>query len=79
MEKVVSKLEGWKSKQLSMAGRTILICSVISALPSYTMQVFLMPSTLCDKLDRMARKFLWGVNEERRNFLTLRSWNNICV
>lgn len=43
------------------------------------MQVFLMPSTLCDKLDRMARKFLWGVNEERRNFLTLRSWNNICV
>lgn len=79
MEKVVSKLEGWKSKQLSMAGRTILICSVISALPSYTMQVFLMPSTLCDKLDRMARKFLWGVNEERRNFLTLQSWNNICV
>lgn len=43
------------------------------------MQVFLMPSTLCDKLDRMARKFLWGVNEERGNFLTLWSWNNICV
>ena len=38
VEKVNKRLAGWKSKCLSFAGRTTLIKSVISAIPSYAMQ-----------------------------------------
>ena len=35
VEKVMSKLAGWKAKFLSFAGRTVLIKSVMSAMPNY--------------------------------------------
>lgn len=40
IEKMSSKLVGWKTDHLSMAGRLTLIKAVTSALPSYIMQLF---------------------------------------
>ncbi|XP_028082842.1 uncharacterized protein LOC114284149 [Camellia sinensis] len=37
IEKVISKLQGWKQKLLSQAGREILIEVVVQAIPSYAM------------------------------------------
>lgn len=36
LEKVQDRLAGWKAEQLSMAGRTLLVQSVTSAIPVYT-------------------------------------------
>lgn len=38
LEKVQARLAGWKTDQLSLAGRTLLIQSVTSSIPLYTMQ-----------------------------------------
>ena len=38
IERVQNKLQGWKSKLLSMAGRVVLSQVVISATPAYVMQ-----------------------------------------
>ena len=43
VEKVQSKLFGWKAHLLSMAGRLVLSQSVTSAIPSYVMQGALLP------------------------------------
>jgi len=57
-DKVNKRLVGWKSKTLSMAGRATLIQSTIAGIPSYAMQMVVLPGTLCDELDRKVRRFL---------------------
>lgn len=37
IDKLNSKLQGWKTKLLSQAGRTTLISSVLQSLPLYTL------------------------------------------
>ena len=57
-ERVISKLVGWKAKFLSFAGKTVLVKSVMTAIPNYVMQRAALPTYLCDKLDKINRDFL---------------------
>ncbi|KAK9291995.1 hypothetical protein L1049_019947 [Liquidambar formosana] len=52
LEKVQSRLAGWKADHLSMASRTLLVQSVTSAIPGYTMQTTKLPESLCQQIDR---------------------------
>lgn len=47
VEKIHKKMKDWKEKNLSQAGREVLIKSVIQSIPSYVMNCFLLPVTLC--------------------------------
>ena len=58
VERVISKLSGWKSKFLSFAGRTVLVKSVTAAIPNYVMQGVALSIHLCEKLDKVNRYFL---------------------
>jgi hypothetical protein len=52
IDKVISKIPGWRSKTLSQAAQTVLIKFVAVAIPTYAMSTFLLPSSLCKTLDR---------------------------
>jgi hypothetical protein len=58
LEKVSWKIEGWRPKTLSQAGRTVLIKSVASSIPSDAMSSFLMLISFTSSLDRMFKK-IW--------------------
>ena len=60
IDKVLSRIAGWRAKTLSQAGRLILIKFVAVALPSYAMSTFLLPKSLYSELDRIFKKFWWG-------------------
>ncbi|XP_040987655.1 uncharacterized mitochondrial protein AtMg00310-like [Juglans microcarpa x Juglans regia] len=64
VEKVCRKLENWKVKFLSQAGKEILIKVVVQAIPTYSMNVFLLPRTLCNKLNSLISNFWWGTNDK---------------
>ena len=49
VDRIISRLVGWKSKLLSFAGRTVLVKSVMMAIPNYVMQGVALPSHLCSK------------------------------
>ena len=51
IEKLNSKLQGWKAKLLSQAGRTTLISSVLQSLPPYTFSCFSVSEQVCNKMD----------------------------
>jgi len=54
-----SKLDSWKAKCFSKAGRVVLIQSNLEALPSHTMQCYKLPGIVTDKLDQINRDFFW--------------------
>lgn len=66
IEKIDKRLEGWKTKFLSTAGRQVLVKSTLSSIPYYAMQTTLLPVGICDRIDRKIRGFLWGSNGNKR-------------
>ena len=52
-ERVWRKLQGWKEKLLSQAGREVLIKAVIQAIPTYTMSCFKLPKGLIKELETL--------------------------
>jgi hypothetical protein len=57
IDKVSSKIEGWKAKTLSQAGRLVLIKAVAATIPSYAMSTFMLPASISLKLDRLFKNF----------------------
>lgn len=45
-DRVWQRISPWSSKCLSKAGREVMIKSVLQAIPSYVMSIFLLPSSL---------------------------------
>jgi hypothetical protein len=59
-DRVWKRLNNWKVKFLSQAGKEILLKAVVQAIPTYSMSVFLLLITLCKDMNRMMQKFRWG-------------------
>jgi hypothetical protein len=70
IEKVKSKIEGWRAKSLSQAGRLVLIKSVAATIPSYAMSTFLLPKSICSNLDKVFKNFWWGFPSKKTRNLT---------
>jgi hypothetical protein len=58
-DRVWKRLQDWKLKFLSQAGKEILFKVVIQVIPIYSMNVFLLPKTLCSEINYMMQKFWW--------------------
>jgi hypothetical protein len=78
IDKVLGRIEGWKAKSLSQAGRLVLIKSVAAALPSYAMSSFLLPKSFCAELNMIFKNFWWGFSASKTRNLTLKAWDSIC-
>ncbi|KAK9998496.1 hypothetical protein SO802_018099 [Lithocarpus litseifolius] len=65
-ERVWKKLQGWKGRMLSRAGKEVLIKAVAQSIPTYTMGVFLLPVKLCNELDALCARFWWGQTGDER-------------
>ena len=77
IEKISSKLAGWKSRFLSLAGRITLTKSVLTSIPVHTMSTISLPISTLNQLDKIARGFIWGSSEGNRK-QHLVSWDVIC-
>ncbi|CAA7032614.1 unnamed protein product [Microthlaspi erraticum] len=77
LEKVSSRLAGWKRRCLSFAGRLTLTKGVLSTIPIHTMSIISLPKSIIGKLDKVSRSFLWGSSTEQRKQHLL-SWQKVC-
>lgn len=77
IEKVSSKLAGWKKKFLSLAGRITLTKFVLSSIPVHTMSTIALPTSTLDQIDKIARYFIWGSSEGNRK-QHLVAWESVC-
>ena len=79
LDQVHKKIDGWRAKTLSQAGRLVLIKSVAAAIPSYTMSTFMLLASICNKLDQSFKNFWWGFPPTKVRNLSLKSWSSLCL
>ena len=77
MDKVETRLGGWRGRLLSRGGRLVLVKTVFSALSTYYMSVFQMPAGLRRRSEGIMRQFSWHGTAATRGG-TLVAWDVAC-
>ncbi|KAL9666794.1 hypothetical protein QQ045_001135 [Rhodiola kirilowii] len=71
------KVNGWKEKCLSAAGKETLIKSVIQSIPIYALSCFKFPVGLSKRLFSLVAKYWWNDAKDKR-YITWVGKNQIC-
>lgn len=77
LDKLQTKLNAWEHKFLTLAGRATLIKATLSALPTHIMQIFKLPESSLQQIDRISRNFLWGSMTTKRKIHPVK-WDQVC-
>lgn len=75
-EKVWRRIQGWKEKLLSKAGKEILIKAAAQAIPVYAMACFDLTKSLCDEISSMIAQFWWS-QMDKTNKIHWVSWDKL--
>ncbi|XP_074324401.1 uncharacterized protein LOC141661315 [Apium graveolens] len=78
-EKVCKRIDSWRSKPISRAGKSILIRNVAQAIPSYSMTCFLLPKSLIDEIEKMFNAFWWKSGSTRGRGIRWHSWDAMAM
>jgi len=73
-ERVWKRVQGWKEKLLSKAGKEILIKAIAQAIPTFAMSCFDLTKTLCDDISRIVCRYWWS-QQEKENKMHWLSWD----
>ncbi|KAG7583713.1 Reverse transcriptase domain [Arabidopsis suecica] len=76
-ESLSKKVSGWQSKFLSPGGKEILLKAVAMALPTYTMNCFKLPQTVCQQLESVMADFWWKNKKEGKG-MHWKAWHQLC-
>ncbi|XP_062093464.1 uncharacterized protein LOC133799466 [Humulus lupulus] len=77
VEKMVKRIRIWSTRNLSYAGKCVLINSVLMSINTYWSQMIILPCSVIDRINQICRGFLWknGDNMEGPGRI---SWAEIC-
>ncbi|GJY34922.1 putative RNA-directed DNA polymerase [Tanacetum coccineum] len=78
IEKVEGRINDWKNKSLSIAGRLQLVQSVIASMHVYWALVFILPSRILLEIEQLMRGFLWCQGGLSRGKAKV-SWEVVCL
>lgn len=75
-DRLWARVQGWNEKNLSMAGRKVLIKSVLQAIPTYVMSCFKLPDSILEEVEKIIRRFWWGSKNSKG--ISWISWGCLC-
>ncbi|GAU22997.1 hypothetical protein TSUD_98260 [Trifolium subterraneum] len=78
VNRIRSRLVGWKSRFLSFGGRLVLLKLVLTSLPVYALSFFKAPSGIISSIESLLNNFFWGGCEDRRKISWI-SWKIVCL
>jgi hypothetical protein len=74
----LKRLQDWKVKFLSQAGKEILLKAVIQAIHTYCMGVFLLPNVLCSEINSLMTNYFWG-HKDKDKCIHWMSWSKLSL
>ncbi|GKB50431.1 putative RNA-directed DNA polymerase [Tanacetum coccineum] len=77
IEKVQDRVQDWKNKSLSIAGRLQLAQSVLGSMHIYWASVFILPSRVLLDIEQIIRGFLWCQGIMRKGKANV-AWEDVC-
>ncbi|XP_071714307.1 uncharacterized protein [Rutidosis leptorrhynchoides] len=77
VDKVKCKIDDWKNKFLSFAGRVQLITSILSSMQVYWSSVFILPDNIIKEIEKLMRGFLWCNGPLNRGKAKVK-WKEVC-
>ncbi|GAU48907.1 hypothetical protein TSUD_99640 [Trifolium subterraneum] len=66
-DRIWKRINSWRGRALSKAGKEIMIKSVLQAIPSYVMSMFILPASLIDDIEKMINAFWWRGGSTNNN------------
>ncbi|GJV32164.1 hypothetical protein Tco_1392564 [Tanacetum coccineum] len=78
IEKVQSRVDDWKNKSLSIAGRLQLVNSVIGSLHVFWASVFILPNRILLEIEQIMKGFLWCQGKMRSGKAKV-AWEVVCL
>lgn len=78
-ERVWRKVQDRHHKNLSGAGKIIMIKNVARTIPAYSMSCFLLPKSLCSKMEKMMNSYWWGSNGRNTIGIKWHAWRKIAT
>nr|GEW29591.1 hypothetical protein [Tanacetum cinerariifolium] len=78
VEKLESRINDWRNKFLSFAGRLQLIQSVLSSMHIYWASVFILPNRIVHDLEQLICGFLWCQGKMKRGKVKV-AWDSVCM
>ncbi|XP_022014981.1 uncharacterized protein LOC110914501 [Helianthus annuus] len=78
VERVVKRINDWKNRFLSFAGRLQLVISVLSSIHVYWASVFILPTSIIKELECKMKWFLWGYDSGSKGRAKV-AWKDVCL
>jgi hypothetical protein len=59
-DRIWKQINSWRGRVLSKAGKEVMIKTVLQAIPSYVMSVYILSGTTITETERMIYSLWWG-------------------
>ncbi|KAM6576991.1 hypothetical protein CsatB_028828 [Cannabis sativa] len=76
-EKMIARIKIWRSRNLSLAGRAVLVNSVLMAIHSYWSQIMILPKKIIKDIEQICRAYLWRGHHTTTG-PGLIAWESVC-
>ena len=77
INKFKNRIQNWGSNWLNLAGKTVLLKSVLMSIPIFQNSIPLAPASILKQMESLIRKFLWEGGKGNHHRIHLVSWNKI--
>jgi ribonuclease HI len=77
IDKIKTRIQAWGASWLNLAGKLVLLNSVLASIPIYQSSIMLAPSGFISQIESLLRRFLWKGGNHNENKLPLVSWGKV--
>jgi hypothetical protein len=77
-DRIWKRINSWRGRALSRAGKEVMIKSVLQAIPTYIMSIYLIPDSTIKEIERLMNSFWWGGGANNKGIRWL-AWDRMTL
>lgn len=78
-ERVRKRIQSWDGTILSRGGKEVLLKTVVQALPTFAMSVFLLPGGIIKDMENLMNRFWWQSSNNQHKGIHWMEWRRLTV